>query len=59
MCFLLGNDSPRDKAEHEFVMQLMCTEPWIGPKKSMTIDTMHEPLFIGGCIANDKNITIG
>lgn len=37
----------------------MDEECWIGPKKSKSFDTVFLPLYIGGYLANDKDITLG
>ena len=54
------HDNPdRMKQEIECAMRMMDNECWIGPKKSMAVDTMWLPLYIGGRIANDKQISLG
>eukprot|EP00985_Skeletonema_marinoi_P016458 scaffold8867_cov66-Skeletonema_marinoi.AAC.1 len=32
---------------------------WIGPRTSTALDSMFMPLYVGGCVANDKQISIG
>lgn len=32
---------------------------WIGPRQSTALDSIFMPLYIGGCVANDKQISIG
>lgn len=32
---------------------------WIGPRQSTALDSMFMPLYVGGCVANDKQISIG
>jgi len=39
--------------------QMMHEECWIGPKTSTALDTMFQPLYIGGAMANDKKLSLG
>eukprot|EP00986_Skeletonema_menzelii_P008040 scaffold3268_cov171-Skeletonema_menzelii.AAC.2 len=32
---------------------------WIGARQSTALDSMFMPLYVGGCVANDKQISIG
>jgi len=39
--------------------QIMNEECWIRPKTSTALDTMFQPLYIGGAMANDKKLSLG
>jgi len=32
---------------------------WIGPRQSTALDSIFMPLYVGGCVANDKQTSIG
>ena len=40
-------------------IEMLSEECWVGPKNSTAIDSMFQPLYIGGALANDKVITLG
>jgi len=40
-------------------IEMLSEECWVGPKNSTAIDSMFQPLYIGGALANDKLITLG
>jgi len=40
-------------------IKMMLNECWIGPKFSTALDSMFQPLYIGGALANDANISLG
>lgn len=39
-------------------MRKRLSECWIGPKRSVSIDAIYQPLYIGGAVADDKVITL-
>ena len=40
-------------------IKMMSNECWLGPKKSTALDNMFQFFYIGGAMANDKDISIG
>jgi hypothetical protein len=50
---------PHEEMSHSDSIEMLQKECWIGPKKSTAIDSMHQPYYIGGAMANDQNISIG
>ena len=52
------NKASTEKAVTDSI-EMLCEECWIGPKTSTALDSMFQPLYIGGALANDKVITLG
>lgn len=48
----------RSDEERKVAIQKRVDECWIGPKYTSALDAIHQPLYIGGDVANDKFITL-
>mmetsp|Transcript_20510 Transcript_20510/g.48176 ORF Transcript_20510/g.48176 Transcript_20510/m.48176 type:complete len:1099 (+) Transcript_20510:105-3401(+) len=48
-----------DVSSDEEALEMIGQSVWMGPKTSTSLDSVYMPLYIGGCLANDKDITIG
>ena len=50
---------PPDVSSDEEALEMIDQSVWMGPKTSTSLDSVYMPLYIGGCLANDKDVTIG
>ena len=40
-------------------LEMLKDSCWIGPRTSTSTDSMFMPLYIGGCVASDKQLSVG